>query len=244
VPAARAEQTARSSLLLTRAVEGGVLGFVILVALAMLAYPGGTFFDATQPGHSFWHNFLCDLIQARSLSGEPNALGARLAASGMLALVCSMVAFVGLVPALVTVRGGLMRALFAVGAVACVLTALVPLLPSDRFGGLHAAAVLGAGIPVDLALIALSVALYRATHMPRFIGALSLMLSAVVSASLALYVREVLLDATALPIVPVLSRLANLLLLVWLVSLARHARVTLSREPSSGQAHARAFDHG
>jgi hypothetical protein len=80
--------------------------------------------------------------------------------------------------------------------------------------------------------------------MPRFIGALSLMLSAVVSASLALYVREVLLDATALPIVPVLSRLANLLLLVWLVSLARHARVTLSREPSSGQAHARAFDHG
>lgn len=46
--------------------------FVILYILSALNYPGGTWMDPTAPGFSFWHNYLCDLLDYKSLNGEIN----------------------------------------------------------------------------------------------------------------------------------------------------------------------------
>ena len=46
--------------------------FVILYVLAALNYPGGTWIDSSNTGFSFWHNYLCDLLDYRSLNGELN----------------------------------------------------------------------------------------------------------------------------------------------------------------------------
>ncbi|MCE2613008.1 hypothetical protein LVD13_08495 [Flavobacteriaceae bacterium D16] len=47
--------------------------FVILYVLSALNYPGGTWIDPTTPGFSFWHNYLCDLLDYKSLNGEINS---------------------------------------------------------------------------------------------------------------------------------------------------------------------------
>ncbi len=212
-------------------VEGAVLSFLGFSAAAMARYPGGTFWDRNTPGHSFWHNFLCDLTQTPALNGEPNLLGAELATFGMLSLVVSMVAFVGIVPALLHDARMVTRRVKAVAMIACGLTALVPLLPSDRFGNLHAVVVFVAGVPVSLALMALVSSLLREGKIAGFLRVLSIVLCVALAGSLALYASEVLFHTRPLRIVPALARLANLCLAAWLIGLARLARQRALHDP-------------
>ncbi len=210
--------------LLSYVVEGSVLVFTVLTAAAIALYPGGTFWNHARRGHSFWHNFLCDLLQTPTMNGSANALGAQLATFGMLALVCAMVAFVGLVPSLLGEARHMTRQVRSIVMMACGLTACVPLLPSDRFGALHAAAVFVAGIPVSLALLALVSTLLRQPEIARWLRVLSVILCLTVFSSLALYAAEVVFDAPLLRVVPTLARVANLTLIAWLIGLARVAR--------------------
>jgi hypothetical protein len=46
--------------------------FYVLITLSMLLYPGGTKADPHTQGYSFFTNFLSDLGQTESLSGQPN----------------------------------------------------------------------------------------------------------------------------------------------------------------------------
>ena len=48
--------------------------FLLLTALAMLAYPGGTFSDPATRGYSFFENFFSDLGMSVSHSGQANPL--------------------------------------------------------------------------------------------------------------------------------------------------------------------------
>jgi hypothetical membrane protein len=46
--------------------------FVVLTGCAMVAYSGGTWFDANTPHYQFTHNFLSDLGMTHALSGRAN----------------------------------------------------------------------------------------------------------------------------------------------------------------------------
>src|SRR5579872_3769679 len=46
--------------------------FVVLTAVAMLLYPGGTILDATTHGYRFFENYFSDLGLTRARSGAPN----------------------------------------------------------------------------------------------------------------------------------------------------------------------------
>jgi hypothetical membrane protein len=59
-------------------VVAGCLGFIVLTALAMLVYPGGTASDATTRGYSFFTNFFSDLGRTQARNGEPNTMAASL----------------------------------------------------------------------------------------------------------------------------------------------------------------------
>ena len=48
--------------------------FVVLTAVAMLLYPGGTKTDHSTPGYSFFQNFFSDLGLTKAWSGESNSL--------------------------------------------------------------------------------------------------------------------------------------------------------------------------
>ncbi len=205
-------------------VESSAVVFCAFVLVAMSLYPGGTSWDRTIQGHSFWQNFLCDLLQDPALGGGANTRGAELATLGMLFLVAGMVAFIGIVPALLSEAQQMTRQVRLIVTGACLIIAAVPLLPGDRFGALHAAAIFVAGVPVSAALTVLVLALARQTELSRWLRVLSVALCVVVNLSLVLYAAEVFFGSAPLRIVPTLSRLANLSLITWLVGLARTAR--------------------
>ena len=49
-----------------------LLCFHLFYGIATALYPGGTWQDHSTVGHSFWHNYLCDVMSATSLNGMPN----------------------------------------------------------------------------------------------------------------------------------------------------------------------------
>ena len=52
----------------------GPAQYIILTAVAMLFYAGGTMIDPLSPGYQFWGNFFSDLGRVIALSGAPNAV--------------------------------------------------------------------------------------------------------------------------------------------------------------------------
>ena len=50
----------------------GPVQYIILTAVAMLFYAGGTMVDPQSPGYYFWGNFFSDLGRVIALSGAPN----------------------------------------------------------------------------------------------------------------------------------------------------------------------------
>ena len=67
--------------------------FVVLVAIAMVAYPGGTWLDPTSARYQLAHNFLSDLGATRALSGRTSYLSAALFALALATLGSALVAF-------------------------------------------------------------------------------------------------------------------------------------------------------
>lgn len=66
---------------------GGMASFVLFYILAALNYPGGSWVAREQDGFSFWHNYLCDLLDIYAINGEPNT--ARFYAIVALVLLCT-----------------------------------------------------------------------------------------------------------------------------------------------------------
>jgi len=52
----------------------GPAQYIILTAVAMLFYAGGTMIDPLSPGYHFWGNFFSDLGRVIALSGAPNVV--------------------------------------------------------------------------------------------------------------------------------------------------------------------------
>ena len=52
----------------------GAAQYIILTAVAMLFYAGGTMIDPLSPGYYFWGNFFSDLGRVIALSGAPNVV--------------------------------------------------------------------------------------------------------------------------------------------------------------------------
>src|SRR6187549_2918286 len=114
-----------------RAVVMTIAAFVALAILAMRAYPGGTSWDASAPGHDFWLNYLCDLARPTALNGVPNPCGSTLAQAAMLSLAVGLVPWWSLVARLTPGHPRAGRAMRALGAVAAIGIAFVVALPGD-----------------------------------------------------------------------------------------------------------------
>jgi hypothetical protein len=76
-----------------RWIGGGCALFVVLTAIAMLFYPGGTVTDHTTQGYQFSQNFFSELGFTVSSSGQPNAISAVLFFVSLLLAGLSLVLF-------------------------------------------------------------------------------------------------------------------------------------------------------
>lgn len=72
----------------------GTLGFIVLTALAMLAYPGGRYHDHYSKGYSFFTNFFSDLGRYKTFLREPKYISLCLFLIAIFSLAYTVVNFV------------------------------------------------------------------------------------------------------------------------------------------------------
>lgn len=201
-----------------------VAAFAGLELAAMGLYPGGTWWDSTTRGHRFWENFLCDLEWRVALNGTPNPVGSRLATAAMLVLLVGLAAFWLGVPRVFGRRPP--RGTTAVtwlGLTSAAGTIAVVLMPSDRFGALHGAMVLSAGVP-GLAATALAVVvLCVGEPRPRIAAWTGASMLAFAVADFGLYAWHFLSHTEGSILGPALQKVALILLLAWMVLVAVRA---------------------
>lgn len=201
-------------------VATAALSFAVFAAAAR-AYPGGTHFDHGSVGHDFWRNTLCDVARTVALDGTPNACACTLARIGMTLLAVGLgVLFVAL-PRLFPARARLGRAVRVLGLASTPFAIAVVLLPTDRFSQLHGVAIVIAGtLGLGAVLLAIKGLFSDARVSPPivFLGVVTLSVAAV---DFGLYVAEFVTQGPPQLAVPVLERLSTLLLLAWMLAVAR-----------------------
>lgn len=203
------------------ALLGTVVVFVALFAGAAHAYAGGTHFDHTAIGHDFWRNNLCDVARTVAINGLPNACACWLARLAMIALALGLGVMFFALPRLFPARRrlGLVVRVLGVATVPCAIA--VVLLPTDRFSHLHGLSIVLAGT-LGLGTVVLALAgLFSDPRAPRHVVSLGVLALSAAAVDFALYVIEFASQGPAQVAVPVLERVSTILLLAWMLAVAR-----------------------
>jgi hypothetical protein len=212
----------------------GTVCFVVCYGIAIALYPGGTWWDRGAVGHSFTHNFLCDLMQSQALNGEPAPVGSFLARIGMAVMLVGLVAFYAQIARLETPISRAGRVAERAGLVACGLGFAVPIITSDLSRSGHLVAVVSAFLPSFVATIAAAIVCLRAPSV-----SLSMRAAAVVtlasgaldgfgylfvytSPALGLVPESVQTRIWIGEALPLLQRIATLGLIVWVAVTGAH----------------------
>jgi hypothetical protein len=204
------------------AVLGSLLGFLVFMTIAMQLYPGGNWLDPRASGHRFFYNFFCDLSQPVSLSGVDNRLGSAFAQVGMWCFALALGGFFWLVPLHFAGRVSRRAGVWVRGLGVCAVfgVALLPLLPSQRFGHFHGLLALTAGgLGIVAALVAV-IGLCRAPGAARFLGALGALALAVGGFDAALFAYHLNDSAPTPLLLPAAQKVAAGLLSAWMVGVA------------------------
>ena len=208
----------------------GLGTFLLCYAAAAALYPGGTWTDPSAPGHSFWQNYLCDLMQSRAHSGEPAPVGAALAKVGLVAVMPALVSFTAQIARLETPRTRAGRASVGVAVLAALLGCLVPLVPSDSWRLGHLAVVVAAIIPGIVAAVVAARISLRARGVSRAVRLLALLTVAAAAIDAGLYVfmyaappldlvpRSALARDLIQAAIPMMQRLATVGMVLWMLA--------------------------
>lgn len=80
----------------------GGIQFIILTAIAMITYKGGTRLDSTSEGYSFFSNFFSDLGRTISYSGEVNTVSAVIFFVALVGMGLSFLGYFLIIPEIFT----------------------------------------------------------------------------------------------------------------------------------------------
>lgn len=152
----------------TAAIFSG-LQFVLLTALAMTFYPGGTLTDPATVGYLFFRNFFSDLGVTVAYSGEPNWVSAVLFITALTLAGLGVTLFFVAMPALFT-RSRLTTFLAWSSALAGVVCGLsyvgIAWTPANLAMGAHVNFVYSAFISFLVAVIFYTAAIFLQPHYP------------------------------------------------------------------------------
>lgn len=190
--------------------------FCVAMVAGALVYPGGSWLYPHASGFSWLTNFWCDLTRRPAHNGVPNPWSPWLGTLGFAALGAALALFwTEVAPLLTAPRARFVR---IAGVASAVGTALVALVPSDRFPALHAPVALGAGIlGMMCGLWCGAFALRQRRRFPGF-AAWSLVLLVAALANLLLYVRAVYFHASETLLLPLSQKLATVALIGWMLA--------------------------
>jgi hypothetical protein len=205
----------------TRVVRLCIGLFVLGVALAMWNYPGGTWWDRACSGHSFWENFLCDLLHDPALNQMPNRTGSALATAAILIFIVGLGVFWSMAHRWLDQASIAARWMGALGVFGAVSLAFVPLTPSNHFPRLHTTAVLLGGLPALTTFLLFCVSLVRQGRIAPLLRLFTAILGLLVVMGLGLYAQHVIVGGPSLRVLPLVERLAVIMLLGWMLVLLR-----------------------
>jgi hypothetical protein len=210
-------------------IASAVAVFLPLVGASMLFYPGGTSWDTSTVGHDFWLNYLCDLLRPTALDGVANPVGSALAKAATLILGAGLLPFFWLVPRHFPAMPRLGRAVAWLGSLSVAAVPAVVFISGDRYGVLHGISVCVAAAPGLAAACLAVVGLAWGEARPKrvaLVGGLTLTVSAI---DFALYVPQVLTDASGPVAVAILERVSLGMVLVWMLVVAARTRGRANR---------------
>ena len=118
----------------------GMAQYIILTAVAMFFYSGGTLADSSSPGYDFWGNLFSDLGRIIALSGEPNTISFIIFTTTALIFATSFIPFTLALPRLFEgekKRYNLIIIATCVGLLTTVTLLGTILTPWDLFPDMH-----------------------------------------------------------------------------------------------------------
>lgn len=131
----------------------GIGLFVLFYTLSALNYPGGSWNFSNQTGFSFWHNYLCDLLDDYAINGEVNS--ARFFARIALGVLCASLILIWLsLPKLFTIKSFNLTIMRLAGLLSIIVTLFLA-------SGTHDFILRIAGIFGAIAIITCLVELYK-----------------------------------------------------------------------------------
>ena len=192
-----------------------LLGFVGILWLATLVYPGGSWLRPHGgSGFSWLENYWCDLLRRPAHNGEVNDRAVTFATLSFVMIGLSLAPFWLEVSRLLS--AGQARFVRVAGLISSVATACVALVPSDRFPLLHAPVVLSAGgLGFACGCLVSLQALKQSRRMPKFAG-FSVLLVTAAAANLVQYVWVAYFDGPNTVVLPTVQKLATLALVGWI----------------------------
>jgi hypothetical protein len=201
----------------SRLVLGLVAAFLALEIAAMALYPGGTWLDRSTIGYDFFRNFFCDLTAPRALNDQANP-GAPLGTAAIVLMGLALAPFWFLVTHRLRAHRPFSLTMRWLGFASAAAVVAVPLLPSQRYGLLHAAVIFVAGAPGLLAAVLATIGLLRTkgARLSGGVAALTLLLAAIDGA---LYTCHVVSgEEIRSALLPTLQKLAAMALVAWMVA--------------------------
>ena len=116
----------------------GIVSFIFFYFMAAKHYPGGSWIVPDTDGFSFWHNYLCDLLDINAINGEPNQ--GRTYAITALCLLCAGIFFLwSLLPKLFKTKNNTQKIMSASGYLSLLSIVFLALVNHDvivRIAGL------------------------------------------------------------------------------------------------------------
>lgn len=208
--------------LLAVAVVVPLLAFSGLMGTAMASYPGGTWEDPHEAGHSQLRNYFCDLERPVALNGQPNDFGAACADWSLVAFSIALAPFFLAAPRVFAQRKRLGQVV-AVSGVLCALGGVgIVMVPSYKYGAaVHGVAVLLAAVPGLTAIIATTVGHYGARTSAPAIWKAAVLTLVVTALSVAVFAVQLMRGVETTTGLPVLEKLAVFGSMVWMVLTVR-----------------------
>jgi hypothetical protein len=201
----------------------GAAQFVVLSAVAMALYPGGTEFDPTPDHYRFWTNTFSDLGRTRAHDGADNTTAAVLYHTALGLLSASLAAAWWMLPTLAPNHRPLKWFIRACGAL-CVAGALgVALTPADVSGIWHGVTIGVAAVPGMVGIVSLVVATWRDAACPRWVALLGAAVLLAAGAHFTQYVHHFWLGGAWTPAAPAVQKIFAALAMGYLLAVSSRA---------------------
>ncbi|WP_282179379.1 hypothetical protein [Maribacter stanieri] len=182
----------------------GIIFFIFFYVIAAIHYPGGSWLEPDINGFSFWHNFLCDLLDFNAINGKPNK--ARLYAIVALCLLCTSILFIWfLLPKLFKTKNNIQKLMGGSGYLSLFSILFLVL-------DYHDIVVRIAGIFGLVAFITCCIELYKTSYKKLFI--LGVVCIFIFLANYYIYETGIIIH-----ILPVVQKITFSLFIIWFIAL-------------------------